>query len=174
MNSVKAVAVAGILVLVGFSAREAAAARPDGWITTKARIALLTTDGAGRTAVKVDTVDGHVTLHGKVSTKAQKDVAGTTVKALDGVKSVRNLVQVVPEASTAAVKASDADVKKAVEAALKSQQSLDGIEVQSVDNGLVLLDGNTTTLALKLQAIEAAYSCTGVRQVATRIETSEL
>ena len=91
MNSVKSVAVVGIMVLFGLSANQASAARPDGWITTKARIALLTTDGAGRMAVKVDTLRGHVTLHGKVSTEAQKDMAGTTVKALEGVKSVRNL-----------------------------------------------------------------------------------
>ena len=161
-------------MLLGFSARQASAARPDSWITTKARIALLTTDGAGRSAVKVDTQHGHVTLHGKVGTEAQKDVAGTTVKALEGVKSVRNLVQVVPETSTAAVKASDSDVKKTVEVALKSHKSLDGIKVESVDNGLVLLEGSTKTLALKLRAIETAYDCSGVRQVASKIETTEL
>ena len=173
MNSVKSVAVVGIMVLFGFSAGQASAARPDGWITTQARIALLTTDGAGRTAVKVDTVHGRVTLHGKVNTEAQKDLAGTTVKALEGVTSVRNLVQVVPEASSAAVKASDADVKKAVEAALKGHKTLDGIKVESVDNGLVLLHGSTTSTTDELRAIEAAYDVPGVRQVSSKIETKE-
>ena len=125
-------------------------------------------------AVKVDTQNGHVTLHGKVGTEAQKDLAEATVKALDGVRSVRNLVQVVPETDAAAVKASDADVKNAVEVALKSHKSLDGIKVESVDNGLVLLEGNTKTFALKLRAIETAYGCYGVMRVASKIETSEI
>src|SRR5512143_139957 len=139
MNLVKSIAVVGIVVLFGISARQASAARPDSWITARAQFALLTTDGAGRMAVKVDTQKGHVTLHGKVGTEAQKNVAEATVKALEGVKSVRNLVQVVPETETAAVKASDADVKTAVQVALKSHKSLHGIKVESVDNGLVLL-----------------------------------
>jgi hyperosmotically inducible periplasmic protein len=173
MNSVKSIAVVGIIVLLGLSARQASAARPDTWITTQAQISLLTTDGAGRTAVKVDTQKGHVTLHGKVGTEAQKNVAEATVKTIEGVKSVRNLVQVVPETEAAAVKASDSDVKNAVEAALKSHKSLDGIKVESVDNGLVLLEGSTKTHALKLRAIEAAYGCAGVTRVASKIETSE-
>ena len=72
------------------------------------------------------------------------------------------------------MKASDSDVKKTVEVALKSHKSLDGIKVESVDNGLVLLEGSTKTLALKLRAIETAYDCSGVRQVASKIETTEL
>lgn len=173
MRSVKSLGVVGMMVLCGFSARQASAERPDSWITTRARIALLTTDGAGRTAVKVDTERGHVTLHGKVNTEAQRDAAGSAVGALDGVKSVRNLVQVVPEASNEAVKASDSDVKKSVEATLRSHESLDGIKVESVDKGVVLLDGSTKTLSLELQAIEIVYECAGVRQVASKIQTRE-
>ncbi|HEY7516085.1 MAG TPA: BON domain-containing protein, partial [Vicinamibacteria bacterium] len=58
----------------------------DGWITTKAKIMLLTTDGVSGTKVNVDTVDGKVTLHGKVPTAAEKAKAETTVRGLDGVK----------------------------------------------------------------------------------------
>ena len=173
MRFERSIAVAGVVLLCGLSANRASADRPDSWITTRAQIALLTTDGAGRTAVKVDTEHGHVTLHGKVRTEAQRDAAGKAVAALDGVRSVRNLVQVVPEASSAAIKASDSDIKKAVEVALKSDKSLDGIKVESVDDGLVLLEGSTNNLALELRAIEAAYACAGVRQVASKIHAGE-
>jgi len=166
-------ALVGVFCISSLAVRSSHAGPTDAWITTKARIALLTTDGAGRTAVKVDTEHGQVTLHGKVSSQAAKDKAEETVRGVDGVKSVRNLLQVVPESRQDAVKASDADVKKSVEAALDAQKSLEGIKVKSVDNGVVLLDGSTQTLEQKLRAIETAYDCAGVRRVASEIETKD-
>ena len=69
------------------------------------------------------------------------------------------------------MKASDKEVKKAVETALRNNKSLDGIKVDSVDNGVVLLSGKTTSLELKLVAIETAYTVFGARHVASTIET---
>jgi osmotically-inducible protein OsmY len=65
----------------------------DAWITTKAKISLLTTDGVSASKINVDTVDGKVTLHGKVPTAAEKSKAESTVKAIEGVKDVKNLLQ---------------------------------------------------------------------------------
>jgi hyperosmotically inducible periplasmic protein len=162
----------GILTwsLVGPSAR---AATPDAWITTKARIALLTTDGAGRNAVKVDTEHGKITLHGRVDSQTAKDKAEGAVRGIDGVTGVRNLLQIVPEVQEHAVKASDHEIKEAVESAMKRDRNLEDIDVKSVDKGVVLLGGHTTTLAYKLAAIEAAYGCPGVQQVASGIETHD-
>jgi hyperosmotically inducible protein len=163
----------GIFLAGTLAARSASAGPDDTWITTKARIALLTTDGAGRTDVKVDTDHGKVTLHGKVDSQAVKEKAEAAVRNIDGVTSVHNLVEVVPEAHHDAVKASDKEIKEAVESALKHEPSFEGIKVESVDNGVVVLDGHTRTLDHKLQAIEAAYGCAGVRHVAARIETND-
>ncbi len=150
-----------------------AQASDDTWITTKIRIALMTTDGAGRNAVKVDTERGKVTLHGTVDSQAVKDKAEATARAVGGVTDVRNLLQVVKESRQESVKAADKDVKDAVEKSLKKDKNLDGIKVKSVDNGLVFLDGSTTSLANKLRAIETVYGIPGVRQVASDIETKE-
>jgi len=173
MSSLRRSVFVSVALLCGLSAAWASVDRPDVWITTKARIALLSTDGAGRTAVKVDTAHGRVTLHGKVASEAVKSKAEATVAALDGVKGVRNLLQVVSEADKEAVQVSDSDVKTRVQTALETHKSLDGIKVASVDAGVVLLDGKTKTLARKLQAIEVAYGCDGVQRVATQIETQE-
>lgn len=52
-----------LAVLVGIAlATPAVAATPNAWITTKTKLALLTTEGVSRTAIKVDTVGGWVTL----------------------------------------------------------------------------------------------------------------
>ena len=159
------------LLMWSLAVGSAHAARPDSWITARARIALLTTDGAGRTAVKVDTEHGRITLHGKVSSQAEKDRAEAAVRSVEGVTGVRNLVEVVPGTLKEAVKASDSDVKRAVEVALKADKRLDGIKVASVDNGVVLLAGSDQAIAQKLLAIETAYDCAGVRRVASQIET---
>ena len=148
-------------------------ASDDTWISTKVRIALMTTDGAGRNAVNVNTEHGKVTLHGTVDSEAVKEKAEATARAVGGVTDVRNLLQVVKESSQKSVKAEDKDVRAAVEKALKADKSLEGIKVKSVDNGLVFLDGSTTSLANKLRAIETAYGIPGVRQVASEVETKE-
>ena len=167
-----ALTLVGLLVIWGIGVAPAQAS-DDTWITTKIRIALMTTDGAGRNAVKVDTEHGKVTLHGTVDSEAVKEKAEATARSVGGVTEVRNLLQVVKESSQKSVKAADKDVKDAVERSLKGDKSFDGIKVKSVEDGLVFLDGSTTSLAAELRAIETAYGIPGVWQVASGIETKE-
>ncbi len=174
MSSIRkqAVMLAALVVAWGVGSAPAQAS-DDTWITTKIRIALMTTDGAGRNAVKVDTEHGKVTLHGTVESEAVKEKAEVTVRAVGGVTEVKNLLQVVKQSRQESVKAADKDVKDAVEKALKADERLEGIKVKSVDNGLVILDGSTANLANELRAIEGAYAVAGVRQVDSEIETKE-
>lgn len=171
-NSKIGIALFSVVVASTLGAQTTFAAS-DTWIATKVKIALLTTDGAGRTAVKADTENGRVTLHGKVETQAVKDKAEATVRKIDGVTGVRNLVQVVPESMEKWVKASDKEVKEGVELALKKSKSLDDVKVDSVDNGVVLLSGKTATWELNLLAIEVADRVPGARRVASQITTDE-
>ena len=174
MRSSVKLTLAGMGLLLAWGTCVAPAlASDDTWTTTKVRIALLTTDGAGRDAVKVDTEHGKVTIHGTVDSEAVKEKAEATVRAVGGVTDVRNLVQVVKQSSQDSVKAADKDVNEAVGKALKADKSLDGIKVKSVDNGLVLLDGSAASLTSELRAIETAYGVPGVRQVASGIETKK-
>ncbi len=147
------------------------AATNDAWLTTKATIALLTTDGVSATAVNVDTVDGTITLHGTVGTAAEKAKAEATIQKLDGVKSVKNLLQVVPESQQKRVDASDSDVKDRVEASLKATKTMDGINVASVNKGVVLLSGKTASLGQELLVIKHVYTVAGVRRVSSEIQT---
>jgi len=103
-------ALVAILTVWGAGVAPAHAA-DDTWTTTKIQIALMTTDGCGRNAVKVETEHGRVTLHGTVDSQAVKDKAEKTVREVGGVKEVRNLIQVVEESHQEAVKAADKDVK---------------------------------------------------------------
>src|SRR5262245_38226012 len=124
-----------VLALVATIA--AAVSARDTWITTKAKVKLLTADDVSVSAVHVDTVDGNVTLHGKVKNAAEKARAEAAVKGLDGVKSVRNLLQVVPDAFKQPTRIADAELKQNVETALKADAALEGVNVASVNNGVV-------------------------------------
>jgi osmotically-inducible protein OsmY len=165
------VAAAGALLL----ATSAMAAPPDAWITAKTKMALMTTEGVSGTAINVDTVDGTVTLHGKVSSAAEKTKAEAEAKKIEGVRQVRNLLQVVPESVEKTVKASDAELKDRVQKALKDDPRLESssVSVQSVNDGVVLLSGKVDSVTAHLTAIEDAARVPGVRRVASEIESPD-
>ena len=89
------VALVGSMVVAGAVAARADV--KDSWITTKAKIALLTMDGFSVNGANVDTNNGKVTIHGKVDDHGRPGTGPRqTVRKVDGVKSVKNLLQVVP------------------------------------------------------------------------------
>jgi hyperosmotically inducible protein len=147
----------------------------DTWITTKAKMALLTTECVSAPGVNVDTVDGRVTLHGKVHSEREKAKAEQVVRGISGVREVRNLLQVVPENVRDTVQTSDAALKRRVEKALTEDPSLahSSIEVESVNNGVVLLGGQAKTMGDHLRAIEDASSIPGVRRVSSEIKSPD-
>ena len=147
----------------------------DGWITVRTKIALLTTQGMTATDIAVDTTDGRVSLYGKVGSASDKQRAEELTKELDGVKSVRNRLQVVPIAKAPFVAATDASIRSAVEEKLRADPKLQGteIEVESVTNGVVLLDGEAENSAEHLRAIEVARSVRGVRRVESEVDTDD-
>ena len=165
------VALVGTIVVAG--ALAASADVNDSWITTKAKIALLTTDGFSVNGVNVDTIQGNVTIHGKVATAADRTKAERTVRDVKGVKTVKNLLQVVPNNVKDVAAANDSDVKDRVEASLKTDSKFEDVKVASVNNGVVLLSGKTASLTEKLRAIENAYSVNGVHRVASEIQSIE-
>jgi hyperosmotically inducible periplasmic protein len=165
-------AVLGLALTVGTAQ---AGAPSDAWITTKAKLALLTTEGVSVTDVKVDTVKGAVTLHGKVETAAEKDKAAAVVSKIDGAKSVDNLLQVVPARKEDAVQASDDQIKQQIADALGKDKSLadSNIDVQSVNAGVALLGGTATSLTDQLRAVEIAADVRGVRRVVSEVQGPE-
>jgi hyperosmotically inducible protein len=142
----------------------------DKWISTKATIALLTSDGFSVKKANVDTHDGNVVIHGMVSSEADKEKAEATVREVGGVKSVRNLLQVVSNEEKDQVKFEDSVTKDRVKAELKADKTLHNVDVASVNNGVVLLKGKVHSMATKLRAAQVAYDVPGVQHVSTEIE----
>lgn len=152
-----------------------ALAQQDAWITMKTKIALMTADNVSTSDLNVDTVAGAVTLHGKVETAAEKSNAETVAKGIDGVKSVQNLLQVVPASKEKMTEVADKGIEDRVKAAFKAHAVLkdSGISVTSVNKGVVLLSGRAKTIDVHLTAIETAKSVSGVRRVATQVTMVE-
>jgi hyperosmotically inducible protein len=152
-----------------------AATRPDAWVTTMVKMNLLTSDAVSAREVNVDTIDGRVTLHGSVATAAEKSAAEKVAKGVEGVREVRNLIQVVPAGQKERVAATDDQLKERVEAALKADKGLDDseIKVKSVDQGVVLLHGKARSLTDAYRAVDVAADVPGVARVATQIESPD-
>lgn len=166
---------AALLVGVWLGATPVLAAdTPDAWITMKTKIALMTAGDVSAFDLNVDTVNGVVTIHGKVPTDAAKGNAERVAAKIDGVKSVKNLLQIVPNARREAIDRPDSETKNAVEAAFKANRRVadSGIKVASVNRGVVLLAGKTNSLEAHLEAVQVANAVKGVRRVSTEVEVT--
>lgn len=148
----------------------------DAWITAKTKIDLMTTDGVRTSDLNVDTVDGVVTLHGHVPTAMQRDRAEQVTKSVNGVKSVKNLLQVVSNAQEDVVESNDSMIKSSVEQALKNNRELmkTDIHVASVNKGVVLLSGSADDVFQQLRAVESAYTVKGVHRVASEVKVKSM
>jgi hyperosmotically inducible protein len=171
----KRVVIGGVLVTGLAFGSMASAATPDAWVTTKAKLTLMTTDGVSSTDVNVDTVDGHVTLHGTVGSEQEKAKAEQAVRGITGVKDVRNMLQVVPPSQQEKVEAADDQIKQKVEQALTADKSLadSSIKVSSVNKGVVVLTGTANSLTDHLNAVADARAVHGVKQVASEIKSPD-
>jgi hyperosmotically inducible periplasmic protein len=173
-RNLKAITAAALLS-AAFCGPASALSPSDAWITTRAKVNLLTAEGVDAASVNVDTVNRQITLHGSVSNAAEKQKAEDAVRSVNGVSNVRNLLQVVPPGKEAAIERADAEINAEVTAALTRQASISdsSIKVESVNKGVVLLGGTAKDLTDHLTAVQTARNVKGVRRVASEIESSD-
>ncbi|MBL8954757.1 MAG: BON domain-containing protein [Myxococcaceae bacterium] len=147
-------------------------APPDAWLTTKSKLTLLGKGELRSSQVHVDTTEGVVTLYGKVKSANQKKAAEKAVRELDGVRAVKNLLQVVPSAQEKTFARSDADIKDQAEKLLKEDPALkdSDLNVKSVDKGVVLLTGKVNTVSDRLRAVGDVDQIAGVNRVVAQLE----
>ena len=142
------------------------------WLESKVKYHLLTADDLPAGPIHVDVSGGVVTLHGKVETAAEKARAEEVVRKIDGVREVKNMLQVVPKSRKEAVKATDKQIKERIESTFKADKRFDDIHLDSVDNGVVRLSGKAS-MASALRAVETVAAIPGVRHVSSSIEVSD-
>jgi len=146
------------------TAQDAKAGMSDSWITSKAKIALFADDRVKGRQVHVETKAGVVMLRGKVDSAEAKSAAAEVAKGIDGVKNVKNELQVVAPSQRSEVTADDKVIAKNVEKKMKADPQLKNTKVE-VNNGVVSLSGEVKSIDASAKASEVARSVSGVRSV---------
>ncbi len=138
----------------------------DSWITSKSKIALFADDRVKGTQVHVETQNGTVMLRGKVDSNEAKAAAAEVAQGIDGVKSVKNELQVVAPSSRKAVDADDKQITKSVEDRFKQDPGLKNAKIDAkVNAGVVTLTGEVKSIDTSARASEVARRIPGVRYV---------
>jgi hyperosmotically inducible periplasmic protein len=144
----------------------------DGWITMKVKLALLANNPTSGFETEVDTKEGVVTLTGIVDTNEAKAAADQEAKKIEGVKSVNNQLQVVPEAKLKEVNATDDKIQDEISKAMDNDPKLKDLSLAVDSNaGVVSLDGTVDTNEQLLYAAQTIRKIPGVKTVVTSAVT---
>jgi hyperosmotically inducible periplasmic protein len=140
----------------------------DSWVTSKTKISLFADERVKGSQITVDTAEGVVHLRGKVDSAEAKSAASDIAKGIEGVKSVKNDLQVVTPAARQAVDANDKDIAKAVETRFSQDSQLKMVDVRT-DAGVVTLTGQVATIDASARASEMARGVPGVKSVKNQL-----
>lgn len=138
----------------------------DSWITSKTKLALITDSRTKARRIKVETQRGVVTLRGKVASGEERSAAEEITTRVDGVASVRNTLEIVPEMKRKALEVKDDEVTKSVQNRLATESQLKDASIRvRTDNGMVTLMGTVPTMQAKTRAADIARKVPGVRGI---------
>ncbi len=144
----------------------------DSWITAKTKIALFADERVKGREVSVETMQGEVFLRGKVDSEEAKAAAMDVAKGIEGVKNVKNDLQVVPPSTRKAVTADDKAITKAVESRFSKDAQLKKIDVRT-DAGVVVLSGEVQNISVSARASEMAHRVDGVKSVKNELRVAQ-
>lgn len=153
------------------AAKDAKTGVTDSWVTAKTKIALFADDRVKGRQVHIDTKDGVVSLRGVVDTAEAKAAAAEIAKGVEGVKSVRNDLQVVKPADQKMVSVTDKDLAQQVQSRLQKDAQLKASKIDvRVDGGVVTLKGEVQDIGQSARASEVARQVAGVRSVKNELD----
>jgi hyperosmotically inducible periplasmic protein len=144
----------------------------DSWLTSKTKIALFSDSRVKGRDVSVETTNGKVFLRGKVDSQEAKTAAGDVAKNIEGVKSVKNDLQVVAPTARKAVQANDKEITKAVERRFDKDANLKKVDVRT-DAGVVVLSGEVPNISVSAKASEVAHQVDGVQAVKNELRVAQ-
>ena len=143
----------------------------DSWITSKAKMKLVADKRTKARQIKVETQSGVVTLRGKVASAEERGAAEEITKGVDGVKSVRNTLEVGPDMKRKAADAKDNEITKSSHDRMAVDDQLKSTSIRvRADNGTVTLMGTVPTIKIKDRAAELARKTPGVRAVRNELQ----
>jgi hyperosmotically inducible protein len=144
----------------------------DTWITSKTKIALFADDRVKGRDVSVETMNREVFLRGKVESQEAKSAAAEVTRGIDGVKNVKNDLQVVTPSARKAVTADDKAITRSVESRFSRDPDLKKIDVRT-DAGVVVLSGRVSNITTSARASETAHKVEGVKAVRNELRVDQ-
>jgi osmotically-inducible protein OsmY len=144
----------------------------DAWITAKVKTMLLFHRSVSA-MTEVNTTDGIVTLQGKATSQAQKDLTTEYAKDVEGVKDVKNemtIAKTSKKTQTVSRKVDDASITALVKMTLLYHRSTSALNTSvATKNGVVTLSGKASNAAEKDLATKFAKDVNGVKSVKNRM-----
>jgi hyperosmotically inducible periplasmic protein len=146
----------------------------DSFLTAKTKIALFADARVKGSEINVETTQGAVMLRGKVDSDAAKQAAEGIAKGIDGVKSVKNDLQVIAPSKREAIDDKDDAITTRVNEQIAKHSDLKkaGIHVQT-NAGVVSLSGEVQDLMTSAQASSSAWQVPGVKAVKNDLTVKE-
>jgi hyperosmotically inducible protein len=164
------------VVSMAIAADMADSTRPvkDSWLTGKTKIALFADERVKGTQVNVETKKGIVMLRGKVDTAEAKGAAEEIAKTVDGVKGVKNELQVVAPGKRKVVSDTDDAITTQVKRQLNLDKTLKKADIDVKTNaGVVSLTGEVNNLMTSAKASAVVWQVPGVKSVKNDLTLKE-
>jgi hyperosmotically inducible protein len=146
----------------------------DTWLTAKTKIALFADARVKGSEINVETTQGLVMIRGKVDSGAAKQAAEGIARGIDGVKSVKNELQVVAPSKREAIDDKDEAITRRVKEQIAKDSNLmkAGIHTQT-NAGVVSLSGEVQDLVTSANASWIAWQLPGVKSVKNDLTVKE-
>lgn len=146
----------------------------DSWLTAKTKIALAADARVKGRQIDVETTKGVVMLRGKVDSDAAKHAAEDIAKKLDGVKSVKNDLEVVAPSKREAVEDKDEAITARVQKQIAKDSHLKKADIAVQTNaGVVSLTGEVPDIMTSANASWTAWFVPGVKSVKNDLTLKE-
>ena len=146
----------------------------DSWITAKTKIALFADSRVKGSEINVETAQGAVMIRGKVDSDAAKQAAEGIAKGIDGVKTVKNDLQVVAPSKREATDDKDDAITARVHEHMEKDAHLKKAGIHAQTNaGVVSLRGEDQDLTTSAEASWSAWQVPGVKAVKNDLTVKE-
>jgi len=145
----------------------------DPWMTAKTKIALFADGRVKGSEINIETSKGSVIIRGKVDSDEAKQAAEGITKGIDGVKTVKNELQVVAPAKREWMN-DDSSITIRVIAKIAKDYALSvaGIHAET-SAGVVSLSGEVSSLLTSAQASWTVWQVPGVKSVKNDLTVKE-
>jgi hyperosmotically inducible protein len=146
----------------------------DTWLTAKTKIALAADGRVKGRQIEVETTKGQVMLRGKVDSDAAKQAAEEITKMLEGVKTVKNDLEVVVLSMRVDIDGKDESITTRVNEQIAKDPYLKDAGIHAQTNaGVVSLTGEVKDIMDSANASWTVWQVPGVKSVKNNLMVKE-